>query len=90
MCCRRIDGPTAKVVWILGRTGAQVEQGLQRDRHEIDLPMPPRKSTDDTLHAYFFPGNKVQLIWASTMLGPLEYPDGMPSKSKAQAQGRQP
>ncbi|MCY1555427.1 hypothetical protein D9M68_920920 [compost metagenome] len=90
MCCRRIDGPTARMVWILSTTGEQARQGMKEERHEIELPMPPRKPGDDTLHVYFFPGNRIQLIWASTMLGPLEYPDGIPDKPKAREQGSQP
>ena len=81
-CCWRLDGPTAKVVWILGRTGEQVRQGLKRERHEIELPMPPRKRGDDTLHVLFFSGNRVELIWSASMLNPLQYPNGIPDKPK--------
>lgn len=50
--------------------------------------MPPRKSGDDTLHVHFFPGNRVELAWASTMiLSPLQYPEGIPSKLKTDEQG---
>ncbi len=81
MCCRHMDESTAKVVWILGRTGAQVRQGLKKERHEIELPMPPRKSGDDTLHVYFLPGNKVELAWSDTMLNLREYPNGAPARA---------
>ncbi|MBA1240607.1 DUF3304 domain-containing protein [Pseudomonas kunmingensis] len=87
MCCRRLDGSTAKVVWILSLSQAQEDQGMQIERHEIEVPMPPRKSGDDTLHVYFFPGNRIELVWASTMLSPLHYPDGIPSKAKTNEQG---
>ncbi|EHY77085.1 DUF3304 domain-containing protein [Pseudomonas kunmingensis] len=90
MCCRSLGGSTAKVVWILSRTGEQARQGVKQERHEIEVPMPARKSGDDTLHVYFFPGNRIELVWASTMLSPLHYPDGIPNKPKNNEQGGQP
>lgn len=80
-CCWSLDSSTARVVWILGRTGAQVRQGLKKERHEIELPMPPRKSSDDTLHVYFLPGNKIELAWSNTMLNLREHPNGAPAQS---------
>ena len=78
MCCRRLNGPTAKVVWILDMTKAQQLAGAKEERHEIELPMPPRKRSDDTLHVLFFPGNRIELIWSASMLNPLQYPNGIP------------
>jgi len=67
---------------------AQEDQGMKIERHEIELPMPPRKTGDDTLHVHFFPGNRVELAWASTtILSPLHYPDGIPNKPKNNEQG---
>ena len=86
-CCWQLDGPTAKVVWILSLSQAQEDQGMKIERHEIEVPMPPRESGDDTLHVYFFPGNRIELAWADTMLSPLHYPDGIPSKAKTNEQG---
>jgi len=87
-CCWRLKGPTAKVVWILDMTRQQQLEGAKEERHEIEVPMPPRKSGDDTLHVHFFPGNRVELAWASTtILSPLQYPDGIPSRPKANEQG---
>jgi len=86
-CCWRLKGPTAKVVWILSMSQAQEDQGMKIERHEIEVPMPPRKPGDDTLHVYFFPGNRIELVLASTMLSPLHYPDGIPSKAKTNEQG---
>ncbi|MCY1379749.1 hypothetical protein D9M69_674970 [compost metagenome] len=87
MCCRRIDGPTARVVWILGRTGEQVRQGLKKERHEIELPMPSRSRQDRYLHVRFDPGNKVRLGWSPDLFSPFE---PRPEMAKPHEQGSQP
>ncbi len=71
MCCRRLDGPTAKVVWIFSRTGEQARQGVKQERHEIELPMPPRGRGDRYLHVRFDPGNQVRLGWSSDLFSPF-------------------
>ena len=70
-CCWRIDGDRLKVVWILSRTRAQSEQGIEEERHELDIPNPPRERTDDTLHVHFLPGNQVRLAWNRSATSPL-------------------
>lgn len=85
-CCWNIKGPTAKVVWILGRTGAQVEQGLEKERHEVELPLPPRKAEEAYLHVRFDPDNKVRIGWSSDLISPFEE---MPSARKSAQQGAQ-
>jgi len=86
-CCWRLDGSVAKVVWVLDMTRKQQLEGAVEERHEITIPMPPRKSGDDTLHVYFFPDNRIELIWASTMLSPLHYPNGVPAGDNINEQG---
>lgn len=63
-CCWRIRGETLRVVWIVSRTRAQAEQGMEEGRHEVELPNPPRERDDLYLHVHFFPGNQVRLAWA--------------------------
>ncbi|WP_428611209.1 hypothetical protein [Pseudomonas sp.] len=85
-CCWRLEGPTAKVVWILGRTGEQARQGLKQERYEIDLPMPPRGREDRYLHVRFDPGNKVRLDWSPDLFSPFNpRPSALDSE-----QGRHP
>lgn len=62
-CCWRIQGDTLKVVWIVSRTRAQAEQGIEEERHELEIPNPPRQREDRYLHVHFFPGNQVRLAW---------------------------
>ncbi len=71
MCCRRLDGPTAKVVWILSLSQAQENQGMKIERHEIELPMPQRGREDRYLHVRFDPGNKVRLGWSPDLFSPF-------------------
>ena len=70
-CCWRLDGPTAKVVWILSRTGEQARQGVKQERHEIELPMPPRGRDDRYLHVRFDPDNQVRLGWSPDLFSPF-------------------
>ncbi|WP_082457962.1 DUF3304 domain-containing protein [Pseudomonas sp. EGD-AK9] len=87
MCCRRLDGPTAKVVWILSRTGEQARQGVKQERHEIELPMPPRGRGDRYLHVRFDPGNQVRLGWSPDLFSPFS---PRPDRSQPNEQGSQP
>ncbi len=86
MCCRRLEGPTAKVVWILSRTGEQARQGIQQERHEIELPMPPRGREDRYLHVRFDPGNQVRLGWSPDLFSPF---NPRPQKPNTNGQGGQ-
>src|SRR5690554_2337592 len=71
-CCWRIRGDTLKVVWIVSRTRTQAEQGIEEERHELEIPNPPRQRPDDTLHVHFLPGNQVRLAWNHSAASPLE------------------
>lgn len=71
-CCWRIQGDTLKVVWIVSRTRAQAEQGIEEERHEMEIPNPPRQRLDDTLHVHFLPDNQVRLAWNHSAASPLE------------------
>lgn len=71
-CCWRIQGDTLNVVWIVSRTREQIDQGAERERHEIELPNPSRQRTDDTLHVHFLPGNEVRLAWNRSAGSPLK------------------
>lgn len=86
MCCRRLEGPTAKVVWILSRTGEQARQGVQQERHEIELPMPSRGREDRYLHVRFDPGNRVRLGWSPDLFSPF---NPRPQNAQGSAQGSQ-
>ncbi|MGY2293754.1 DUF3304 domain-containing protein [Pseudomonas sp. SDO528_S397] len=72
MCCRSISGDKAHVAWVLSMSKTQEKQGARFEEHELEMPMPKRKPNDDTLHVYFFPGNKIELVWGATVLNPLE------------------
>jgi len=85
-CCWRLKGPTAKVVWILSTTGAQARQGLKEERHEIELPMPPRSREDRYLHVRFDPGNQVRLGWSPDLFSPF---NPRPQKPNTNGQGGQ-
>ena len=87
MCCRRVDGPTAKVVWILSMSKTQEDQGRQIERHEIELPMPPRSRNDRYLHVRFDPGNQVRLGWSPDLFSPFS---PRPDRSQPNEQGSQP
>tara|TARA_R110000796_G_scaffold9287_1_gene31842 strand:+ start:1775 stop:2263 length:489 start_codon:yes stop_codon:yes gene_type:complete len=71
VCCSRIQGDTLKVVWIVSRTREQADRGLQEERHELDIPNPPRQREDQYLHVHFLPGNQVRLAWNYTVASPL-------------------
>ena len=70
-CCWRIHGDTLKVVWIVDSTPEQIAQGLHEERHELELPNPPRQREDDTLHVHFLPDNQVRLAWNRSATSPL-------------------
>ena len=86
-CCWQLDGPTAKVVWILSLSQAQEDQGMKIERHEIELPMPTRNRGDRYLHVRFDPGNQVRLGWSPNLFSPF---NPRPEKPKATVQGGQP
>lgn len=71
-CCWRIHGDTLKVVWIVSRTRQQIDQGVERERHELEISNPPRQRPDDALHVHFLPGNQVRLAWNHSAGSPLE------------------
>jgi len=70
-CCWRIDGDRFKVVWILDVTPEQVARGVEEERHELEIPNPPRERADDTLHVHFLPDNQVRLAWNRSATSPL-------------------
>jgi len=70
-CCWRIAGDKLKVVWIVSRTLAQAEQGLEEERHELEIANPPRERADDTLHVHFLPGDQVRVAWNHSAGSPL-------------------
>ncbi|MCY1540990.1 hypothetical protein D9M68_766620 [compost metagenome] len=86
-CCWRLDGPTARVVWILSLSQAQEDQGMKIEHHEIELPMPSRSRQDRYLHVRFDPGNKVRLGWSPDLFSPFE---PRPEMAKPHEQGSQP
>lgn len=73
-CCWSISGESAKVAWILSMSQAQENQGMKIERHEAQLALPERSPGDDTLHVYFFPNNRIELVWAATTLDTLPRP----------------
>jgi len=87
-CCWRIEGKTLKVNWILDVTPEQIKQGLEEETLSVEIPNPPRKRTDDTLHVHFLPGNQVRVAWSDKHTSPLKeelrefYTKGQESKSK--------
>ncbi|EHY77090.1 DUF3304 domain-containing protein [Pseudomonas kunmingensis] len=85
-CCWQLDGPTAKVVWILSLSQAQEDQGMKIERHEVELPMPPRGREDRYLHVRFDPGNQVRLGWSPDLFSPF---NPRPQKPNANGQGGQ-
>lgn len=85
-CCWRLDGPTAKVVWILDMTRQQQLEGAKEERHEVELPMPPRGRADRYLHVRFDPGNQVRLGWSPDLFSPF---NPRPQKPNANGQGGQ-
>lgn len=70
-CCWRLNGPTAKVVWILDMTRQQQLGGAKEERHEVELPMPRRGREDRYLHVRFDPGNQVRLGWSPDLFSPF-------------------
>ena len=71
MCCQRIEGETVRVSWILSRTGEQFRQGVQKENHEVILPLPRRKRGDVYLHVRFLPKNIVELKWSPDLVSPF-------------------
>jgi hypothetical protein len=71
-CCWRIEGDTLKVEWIKSMTRTQYEQGAREETLSLEIPNPPRKRTDDTLHVHFLPGDRVRLAWSDKYTSPLE------------------
>ncbi|WP_143493660.1 DUF3304 domain-containing protein [Pseudomonas sp. B25(2017)] len=67
-CCWDISGENAKLVWILSMSKAQEDLGMKIEKHRALLPLPKRKPGQDTLHVYFLPGNKIELMWSTTTL----------------------
>ncbi|MGY1447726.1 DUF3304 domain-containing protein [Pseudomonas chlororaphis] len=71
-CCWRIEGKALKVDWIKSRTGEQARQGVKEETLSIEIPNPPRKRTDDTLHVHFLPGDQVRMAWSDRHTSPLK------------------
>ncbi|WP_082934410.1 MULTISPECIES: DUF3304 domain-containing protein [Pseudomonas] len=84
ICCQRIEGETVRVSWILGRTGEQLRNGVQKENHEAILPLPRRERGDDFLHVRFLPGNIVELKWSPNLISPFDpVPDEEPKASNS-------
>jgi hypothetical protein len=79
-CCWRIQGDTLSVVWLISRTQEQIDRGEEQERHELELPNPPRQRPDSYLHVHFFPGHKVRLAWSANHDSPYESLDEAPEK----------
>ena len=79
-CCWRIHGDTLKVVWLISRTQEQIDRGDEQERHESELPNPPRQRDDKYLHVHFFPDNQVRLAWSASHDSPYESLDVAPEK----------
>lgn len=60
------------VTWTLGRTGDQLRKGVQKEYHELNVPLPHRARGDDYLHVRFLPGNAVELKWSSNLISPFD------------------
>lgn len=72
-CYWSIAGNTAKVAWILSMSKAQEDQGMKIERHEVQVHLPSRNRGDVTLHVYFLPSTRIELLWASTVLDPRHH-----------------
>nr|WP_052032677.1 hypothetical protein [Pseudomonas sp. RIT288] len=53
---------------------AQENQGMKIERHETQVALPERSPGDDTLHGYFLPNNRIELVWAAKTLDTLPLP----------------
>ncbi|WP_421682947.1 DUF3304 domain-containing protein [Stutzerimonas urumqiensis] len=71
-CCWTIDGEVLEVGWLKGMTGEQFRQDLKKEKRELEIPNPPRKRTDDTLHVHFLPGDQVRVAWSDSHTSPLK------------------
>jgi hypothetical protein len=79
-CCSRIQGDTLKIVWLISRTQEQIDRGDEQERHELELPNPPRQRADKYLHVHFFPDHQVRLAWSANHDSPYESLDVAPEK----------
>lgn len=82
VCCSRVEGDTLKVVWIVSRTREQIDQGVEQERHELNIPNPPRQRFDHYLHVHFFPGNQVRLAWSENHDTPYEHLEYAPLQQR--------
>ncbi|WP_249978563.1 DUF3304 domain-containing protein [Vreelandella olivaria] len=73
VCCQRISGDTAEVVWVYGRTVEEFERDDEPERHNVTLPMPERAREDRYLHVHFLPNNEVKLGWSPNLVSPYDY-----------------
>ena len=81
-CCWRIHGDTLNVVWIVDSTPEQIAQGMHEERHELELPNPPRQRDDKYLHVHFFTDNQVRLAWSASHDSPYESLDVAPERKR--------
>jgi hypothetical protein len=70
-CCWSFRGDTIEVEWILSVTGEQHRQGLEIERHSLNLSMPAYSRDDQYLHVHFLPNNQVELAWSPDLQSPL-------------------
>lgn len=70
-CCWSFRGDTIKVEWVLSVTGEQRRQGLEIERHSLNLPMPAYSREDQYLHVHFLSDNQVELAWSPDLQSPL-------------------
>lgn len=70
-CCWSFKGDSVEVVWILSMTGEQARQGLEEERHSVEIPMTEYSRKDQYLHVHFLPGNQVELAWSPDLQSPL-------------------
>src|SRR5690606_17501307 len=70
-CFWHMHGDALTVVWLISRSQEQIDRGDEQERHELELPNPPRQREDDTLHVHFLPDNQVRLAWNRSATSPL-------------------
>jgi hypothetical protein len=81
-CCSRIEGETLKIAWVVSRTREQIDEGAERERHEMQISNPQRNREDNYLHVHFFPSNQIRLLWSPNHDTLYESLDQDPSKNE--------
>jgi len=69
-CCWSFKGSTVEVVWILSMTEEQKRQGVEEERHSVNLPMPAYSREDQYLHVHFLTDNQIEIAWSPGLQSP--------------------